>query len=450
VFDPETGPAGEPIVRELAFPRAIGQQRSAISGQPSAPRTTHHALHTTRHALRNLWPWLPILWGGAALAAWVRLGEPALFVALGLAIAWVIGLLSGLGPAVRTPLDWPLAFIVLWLPVNYWASADKASSIPAAANLLTGVAVFYLVVAVARAGRRPAWPRYGFLLAGAALLCAIVLVPDGLRVHLPLPGPLIALTRRLGETVNANVLAGALLPAAVIAAGLALKPGRPALRIVCGLLALAAAGVMALGASRGALLGLGVGALVMLLALGPRQRIVALAAVVVAGVAIWRIGPATLLELLGKGGAAGSLSGRLEIWSRALYALQDFVFTGIGIGAFHLVIPLLYPYFTVGFDTPIPHAHNHFLQVGADLGLPGLWAYVTIIILSSGLLIGALHRGGGMGALGRERRYPLAAILGALAAVWTHGLFDAVLWGNKPAFLLWWLFGLAATAFLDE
>ncbi len=403
------------------------------------------AICDLRFAISRLWPWLPILWGGAALAAWVSLGEPALFVALGLAIVWVIGLLSGLGPAARTPLDWPLAFIVLWLPVNYWASADKVSSIPAAANLLTGVAVFYLVVAVARAGRRPRWPLYAFLLAGAALLCAIVLVPEGLRVPLPLPASVMVLARRLGETVNANVLAGALLPAAVIAAGLALGPGKAAFRVACGFLALAAIAVMALGASRGALLGLGAGALVVLLALGPRHRVVALVLVVAAGVAAWRIGPTTLLESLGKGGAAGSLSGRLEIWSRALYALQDFVFTGIGIGTFHLVIPLLYPYFTVGFDTPIPHAHNHLLQVGADLGLPGLWAYVTIAILSSGLLIVAVRR-----RADRRQRYQLAAILGALVAVWTHGLFDAVLWGTKPAFLLWWLFGLAITAFFEE
>ncbi|MCX6028927.1 MAG: O-antigen ligase family protein [Chloroflexi bacterium] len=424
-----------------------GGQADSRGARPvqSAICNLQSAIRHLPSVMRPFWPWLPILWGGAALAAWVRLGEPALFVALGLAIVWVIGLLSGLGPAVRTPLDWPLTFIVLWLPVNYWASADKASSIPAAANLLAGVAVFYLVVAVAQAGRRPRWPFYAFLLAGAALLCVIVLVPEGMRVRLPLPGPVIALARRLGETVNANVLAGALLPAAVIAAGLALGPGKAAFRVACGFLVLAAIVVMALGTSRGALLGLGAGVLVVLLALGPRHRIVALVLVMAAGVAAWRIGPTTLLESLGTGGAAGSLSGRLEIWSRALYALQDFVFTGIGIGTFHLVIPLLYPYFTVGFDTPIPHAHNHFLQVGADLGLPGLWAYVTITILSSGLLIVAMRR-----RAARRQRYQLAAILGALVAVWTHGLFDAVLWDTKPAFLLWWLFGLAITAFFEE
>jgi putative inorganic carbon (HCO3(-)) transporter len=82
------------------------------------------------------------------------------------------------------------------------------------------------------------------------------------------------------------------------------------------------------------------------------------------------------------------------------------------------------------------------LQVGVDLGLPGLWAYATILILSLGLLLAALRRAGG--------RFAAAAVLGALAAVGGHGLFDAVLWGAKPAFLLWWLIGLAAVIYVEK
>ena len=41
---------------------------------------------------------------------------------------------------------------------------------------------------------------------------------------------------------------------------------------------------------------------------------------------------------------------RLEIWSRAIYMLQDFPFTGIGMGAFRQVANLLYPFFLAGPD----------------------------------------------------------------------------------------------------
>ena len=39
-------------------------------------------------------------------------------------------------------------------------------------------------------------------------------------------------------------------------------------------------------------------------------------------------------------------------------------------------------------------------------------------------------------------RYVAAGLFGAQMAVLAHGVFDAVLWGTKPAFIGWWLLGL--------
>ena len=103
---------------------------------------------------------------------------------------------------------------------------------------------------------------------------------------------------------------------------------------------------------------------------------------------------------------------------------------------------MLYPYFTVGFSTPVPHAHNLFLQVGTNLGLPGLVAYGTIVLLCLWMAASVVTD-----RVDRWIRFVGAGLLGALVAVLTHGLFDAVLWGTKPAFELWWLFGLAATVY---
>ena len=57
-----------------------------------------------------------------------------------------------------------------------------------------------------------------------------------------------------------------------------------------------------------------------------------------------------------------SLDSRVEIWSRALYALQDFPFTGVGLGTFRRVVNLLYPLFLVPPDVDIAHAHNIFCR----------------------------------------------------------------------------------------
>ena len=75
-----------------------------------------------------------------------------------------------------------------------------------------------------------------------------------------------------------------------------------------------------------------------------------------------------------------------------MYALQDFVFTGIGIGNFNLVIPQLYPYITIPPGVDIPHAHNLLLQIGLDLGLPGLIAYLGLLINVFVMLVALLRR----------------------------------------------------------
>jgi O-antigen ligase len=49
------------------------------------------------------------------------------------------------------------------------------------------------------------------------------------------------------------------------------------------------------------------------------------------------------------------------------------------MGTFGPVADLFYPFFLVERGQ-IPHAHNIFLQVAVDLGLPGLVAWTMIVI----------------------------------------------------------------------
>jgi putative inorganic carbon (HCO3(-)) transporter len=155
------------------------------------------------------------------------------------------------------------------------------------------------------------------------------------------------------------------------------------------------------------------------------------------------IGVVGLEPLLDSPIAAAGVSGldvRFEIWTRAQYALQDFPFTGVGIGNFDSVVHLLYPTFLIGADTPITHAHNLYLQVALDLGLAGLPAWLAAYMLA---LVGAwaLWRDGqrradyGAAALG-------AALLAGQAATGVHGLTDAIMWSTAPVMLMWAAWGL--------
>lgn len=133
-----------------------------------------------------------------------------------------------------------------------------------------------------------------------------------------------------------------------------------------------------------------------------------------------------------------TLAARLELWTRALYAIQDSAFTGCGLGAFRQVVWALYPPFLVYPDFDFGHAHNVFFQVALDLGLPGLVAYLGL--MGTALWIGwrAARTPAG------NQRWLGLGITGALVAFHVYGPTDAIALGAKPGLALWLLLALAA------
>jgi putative inorganic carbon (HCO3(-)) transporter len=118
--------------------------------------------------------------------------------------------------------------------------------------------------------------------------------------------------------------------------------------------------------------------------------------------------------------------------------LADFPFTGVGMGLFNDVGSLLYALYT----PDNPGAHNLYFQVGVDLGLPGLVAYLAV--LASTLRMG--------GTAARRFRHEKDGTLGAVAvgvlagmvALMAHGLVDIGVWGTRAAFFPWLTIGLIA------
>jgi putative inorganic carbon (HCO3(-)) transporter len=158
-----------------------------------------------------------------------------------------------------------------------------------------------------------------------------------------------------------------------------------------------------------------------------------------------RIGEALIGNNVGAAPVSGleTLSARVELWSRALYAIQDFPFTGMGMGTFGYVVPVLYPLFMISPDVVILHAHDEFLQVAVDLGLPGLVSFLAIYLLIGWTLLCVLRRN-------TDPFYRLIAfaILAGLISHIAWGVTDAILLGAKPAVFWWALLGLGAATFL--
>jgi putative inorganic carbon (HCO3(-)) transporter len=150
-----------------------------------------------------------------------------------------------------------------------------------------------------------------------------------------------------------------------------------------------------------------------------------------------------LLETIISIASLGGIEGRIDVWSRAIFMIQDFPYTGVGMGLYGDVADLMYPFYNYG-QSIVTHAHNLFLQVAVDLGIPGVIAWLATFLIVVNLSLRVYY-------FGRRRNHGFgwAAGIGAglfcsQLALIIHGLTDAVTWGIvRPAPIVWGVWGLA-------
>lgn len=392
-------------------------------------------------------------------------------VLIALVVVWGLRWLVLREPWPVTPFNGALLLFALMIPVAVWASALPEFTLPKAAGLVLGLATFRAVAFTVRSRRAL------YLAAAAFCLLGLVIVAVGALAaqwagKVDVLGALADRVPRLIATlpglrtagVSPNQLAGVLalyLPVAVALAG-GWPLGRPR-RVVRWLLLagclgflMLVAGLLVLTQSRSGWIGGAAGLLALgtLWGLSSQRRWkrllgAALPLLTVAAVAggILYVGPQRAGEVVyGAGGDAAveevvgsiGIAGRVEIWSRALYAIQDFPFTGCGLGTFRRVVHILYPLFLIGPDSDIAHAHNIFLQTALDLGLPGLVAYLALLMVAFAFCWRQAGRDD-------DLIHPLAlGLAGGLVGLHIYGLTDAVALGSKPGVAFWFALGLVA------
>jgi putative inorganic carbon (hco3(-)) transporter len=410
------------------------------------------------------------LWIGGLEPGWVALAAPFLlfptfrptWTAGGLALLLLVWLLRWIGsgrPGIRTPMDGSLLLLALTIPIAVWASALPELTLPKLTGLILGLAAFR---ATANAVRLPrSLGRAAILFLGLGLaLAAFGLVSTDWASKLPALGPLLARIPRLvqglpgaEEGIHANELAGTMLlflPVAMAAGGARIAGRRWiawAARLAALILAAFFGAILVLTQSRGAWIGAAVGLGAMAWLRWRWARWLLAGAALLLALGLVTVGPQEALQavLRSAGPAAAgtmlstvNLEGRVELWNRALYAIQDFPFTGCGLGVFRQVVHVLYPLFLIGPDVDIAHAHNVFLQVALDVGLPGLIAYLALV----GTALWVVWRVA-QGSAGPYRWLALG-IVGSLVAFHVYGLTDTVALGAKPGVAFWVLLALAA------
>lgn len=318
-----------------------------------------------------------------AAACLVRRGP----MAAGLSpLAWGAALVAGLGWVQSLSASGAGAALNPWLPstVSAWASA-------AGARLWLAYACTAAAASVLVSDRAALRRLVAVLFAAGALFAAAGII-QWTRAHFEIFGlrPVTSGADPFGSYYNRDHAAGFMAACAALGAGLIVsrahsRRGRGTVGRLANLWAtqsflVAGAGLLLAGIwltnSRGALLGLGFGAMLALFLAVRRQGegvgrtlgrwapgAAAIAVVVVAMVATGRLGWARV-------GVDGSAEARMAIWRAALKMIEDRPVWGSGLGAFEIAFP---PYHVdpILSGGKVQHAHSDWLELACGLGLAG-------------------------------------------------------------------------------
>ncbi|MFN8522141.1 MAG: O-antigen ligase family protein [Chloroflexota bacterium] len=190
--------------------------------------------------------------------------------------------------------------------------------------------------------------------------------------------------------------------------------------------------------SRGAWLGLAVAVLAMAFAWSSRTR-QALVPVVAVSVLVFALGvvgalPPTLADRIrsvadnfGVFDARGvqptsenfAIVERMAHWQAGWYMFREQPWQGVGAGNY----PVAYEdYFLPGWKDPLGHAHNYYINMAAEAGIPGLAALLLLLAVALSQAIANLRRSVTPGDRGLA-----LGLLGSIVLLCTHSVFDNLL-----------------------
>jgi O-antigen ligase len=378
----------------------------------------------------------------------------------------------------RTPFDVPIALFLLTAVVGVWVAFDREAAWARFWLILGGALIFYALANAESAGglaerqaRCGSDLRVWFLtLLGAAVAVVFVLTNDwqatatkigfltrlGEALQAPLP-------RLPGPEVNANI-AGAILAMLLPFAGLATVMAWQGLGATAGLRRVGAGPLLRPAISAGLVLCVGV-ALLLLVAFGwvmtasrgawvavlgalllagvwlvsgwlsraslARRRWILVGCLglgLVAALVVASVWPGATAALLGALPGPSAIGSRTELWRNSLTLVRDYPFTGLGLDGFMMAYSTYVMLLHVGFA---PHAHNLYLDVAIEQGLPAL-----LLLLVMGALFFRTFWREQTHPAAPGRRGQMAAAALSLLVVLLHGLVDDPLYKSRAVLFL--------------
>jgi len=407
----------------------------------SAPVPVPRAAHKgAAFLLRWQLFWVALL---APLFLFPPLGHPVLLLIVFLPLIWIVGLIVRIDPLPLTSLNGALALLAVMVLVSLWATFDIDFSASKVLGVVLGIATFFAIISAIRNKSQIDLALQLFIAAGMALAIIGLLgtnwigkVPLLQKITAQMPAVIRGVPGQ-AEGFQPNAIAGVLVmfvPLQIAFAAASRESVSPVRRLFhLGALAIVGSTLL-LTQSRSGWIALAVGICAWAVWHSRRSRMVLAGAAIIGAVAAltsWsRIAP--LIARAAGSGIAEDVDGRIELWSRAIYGIQDFPITGMGMNSFRKVMPVFYPTFLSSPDTDVAHAHNHFLQAALDLGLPGLISYLALWFGAAALLTMTIRR-----TLNADQRLINGGLASGMIAYFVFGTADTIALGAKVGIFFW-------------
>jgi O-antigen ligase len=260
---------------------------------------------------------------------------------------------------------------LLSIPLSVWPT----NSIQFFLNVLIPGLVLFVATGVGFADRRTA---------RACILILVLSVSlDALYLLLG-PAPMLAGRPGISASLDPNLSAGLFVTTLPFTMAMGTGRGRRRWLGVGGGLAVAlllVAAVVKTG-SRGGVIGLGAVAAMLILRAAPQRRWFYVVAVAACAAAFALTATDTLMERFGTMDSDYNVTerdGRIQVWKRGLGYMLKRPVTGIGLNGFETAEGVLSGMVNEGFGIRRMAAHNSFVQIGAELGVFGLSAFVVAL-----------------------------------------------------------------------
>jgi len=139
-----------------------------------------------------------------------------------------------------------------------------------------------------------------------------------------------------------------------------------------------------------------------------------------------------------------TLVARLDLWDRAIQMVIDYPDTGAGMSVYRAMvtrdeyaIPLY-----VEQDKRPPHAHNAFLQMGADLGVMGFVLFIGWYGIVVWMVVYCFRHSN------LNSKIMSVAVAGSILSYMGYGIGDTITLWDRFAFMHWWFIALMAAIYI--